>query len=72
MGDGQAALDRVISGDFDLLVLDLGLPKKGGTEVLAELRAMPVEVSGAIRAIPVIVSSGHVLDETRKLCLEAG
>eukprot|EP00752_Nemacystus_decipiens_P009759 g8716.t1 len=76
VGDGRAALDRIVSGDFDLLVLDLGLPKKGGTEVLAELRAMPVEAgvpaTGAIRNIPVIISSGHVLDEPRRLCVESG
>lgn len=71
VGDGQAALDRLVSGEFDMLVLDLGLPKKQGMEVLAELRSMPA-TSGAVRDIPVIVSSGHVLDETRRLCLEAG
>lgn len=68
-------MDRAISGDFDLLMLDLGLPKKEGTEVLAELRAMPAaaEVGGsAVRDMPVIVSSGHVLDDARRLCLEAG
>lgn len=70
VGDGQAALDYLASGRFDLLVLDLGLPKKKGMEVLTELRAMPPESS--IRDIPVIVSSGHVLDEQRRLCLEAG
>lgn len=70
VGDGQAALDGLASGRFDLLVLDLGLPKKSGMEVLTELRAMPPE--SAIHDIPVIVSSGHVLDEHRKLCLEAG
>eukprot|EP00903_Cladosiphon_okamuranus_P009452 g9011.t1 len=76
VGDGQAAVDRIVSGDFDLLVLDLGLPKKMGLEVLAELRAMPAEagvgVGGAVRNIPVIISSGHVLDETRRLCVESG
>ncbi|CAN0256217.1 unnamed protein product, partial [Hapterophycus canaliculatus] len=71
VADGQAALDRLVSGEFDMLVLDLGLPKKEGMEVLAELRSMP-DTSGAVRNIPVIVSSGHVLDETRRLCLEAG
>lgn len=70
VGDGQAALDSLASGRFDLLVLDLGLPKKAGMEVLTELRAMPLQ--SMIRDTPVIVSSGHVLDEHRRLCLEAG
>lgn len=33
VGDGQAALDALTLGCFDLLVLDLGLPKKTGMQV---------------------------------------
>ena len=36
--DGAAAATRARDGDFDLLVLDLGLPSKHGLDVLAELR----------------------------------
>ena len=45
-GDGPKASMMARDDDFDLLVLDLGLPGKDGTEVLRELRAsgqrMPV------------------------------
>jgi DNA-binding response OmpR family regulator len=44
--DGAKASRLARDGDFDLLVLDLGLPVKDGTEVLRDLRAsgerMPV------------------------------
>jgi DNA-binding response OmpR family regulator len=37
--DGRDALDMAVSGDFDLLILDVGLPGRDGFSVLRELRA---------------------------------
>ena len=37
-GDAMSAIDMVIGADFDLLILDLGLPGKDGIEVLEEIR----------------------------------
>jgi DNA-binding response OmpR family regulator len=36
--DGQAAVDAARDDDFDLVILDLGLPEKDGHEVLREIR----------------------------------
>ncbi|MGW1343074.1 response regulator transcription factor [Kribbella sp. NPDC002412] len=48
VGFGQVALDRALTSEFDLLVLDLGLPDLDGFTVLARLRAagstMPVVI----------------------------
>ena len=38
VADGHEALQRARSNEFDLLILDLGLPGKDGLEVLQELR----------------------------------
>ncbi|MCO1581429.1 response regulator transcription factor [Crossiella sp. SN42] len=38
VGDGNAALDYALTGDFDLVVLDLGLPGRDGFAVLHALR----------------------------------
>src|SRR5699024_4651537 len=42
--DGISALDLASSGDFDLLILDVGLPRMDGFQVLKALRSMDVEI----------------------------
>ena len=58
--DGVEAMDYLLRNPPflavsrpDLVLLDLGLPRKSGREVLAEMKATP-----CLRAIPVIVLSG--------------
>ena len=55
VADGIAAAALADEEDFDLLILDLGLPGKDGMEVLRELRA-------AGRRLPVVILSAR--DET--------
>jgi len=52
VADGAAAVAVADDGDFDLLVLDIGLPVKDGFTVLRELRA-------AGQRIPVIILSAR-------------
>lgn len=42
--DGQAALERALEGDLDLVILDVGLPSLDGFEVLRSLRAQGGQV----------------------------
>ncbi|AXK46895.1 response regulator transcription factor [Brachybacterium saurashtrense] len=42
--DGISALDLGSSGDFDLLILDVGLPRMDGFQVLKALRGMEVQL----------------------------
>ena len=44
VGDGNAALDHALSGNHDLLVLDIGLPGRDGYAVLRELREARVPI----------------------------
>jgi len=38
VGDGQKAIHALADGEFDIAILDLGLPKIDGTEVLSTIR----------------------------------
>ncbi|GAA2334153.1 response regulator transcription factor [Saccharopolyspora halophila] len=42
VGDGDAALHELLTGEHDLAVLDLGLPRQDGFAVLREVRAQRV------------------------------
>lgn len=39
VADGESGLSRALSGDFSLVLLDVLLPKRGGLDVLRELRS---------------------------------
>lgn len=58
--DGRDALDAADSDDFDLLILDVGLPRRDGFSVLRELRArgrrLPVIILTARRGVEDTVS----------------
>ncbi len=65
VGDGETALVKVEEERPDLIVLDLSLPRKDGTEVLAELQGRLDETS-------VLVLTGRSLVEERVKCLNLG
>jgi DNA-binding response OmpR family regulator len=44
VGDGAEGLDHALSGDYDLVVLDIGLPSMDGFEVLDQLRSQGSKV----------------------------
>jgi DNA-binding response OmpR family regulator len=63
--DGEVGTERALSEPFDLVVLDMMLPKRSGLEVLAELReAKPV--------LPVIILTARGEVEDRVSGLDAG
>jgi len=41
VGDGRTAIERIRSGEFDVVVLDLGLPDIAGVEIIRAARALP-------------------------------
>ena len=62
--DGATALDKIADDSPELVVLDLGLPKVRGLDVLRQVRTD--------NAVPVIVLSGHSEEADRIIGLELG
>jgi DNA-binding response OmpR family regulator len=62
--DGEAALAAARSTPYDLVILDLGLPRLAGTEVCRRLRSES--------DVPILVLSARGGESDRVLLLEAG
>lgn len=54
--DGQEAYDRAMAETFDLMILDLNMPRLDGFEVLEKMKAES-------KNVPVIVMTGHFPEE---------
>lgn len=63
--DGEAALREYESGNFDMMILDLMLPKKGGLDVVQAIREKDVR-------FPVLMLTARSADDDRAAGLEAG
>ena len=64
--DGESALERAASGAFDLVLLDVMLPRMNGFDVLRELRRR-----GAETPVIVLTARGQVVDKVVGLKLGA-
>ncbi len=63
--DGELAYQRAATGDFDLILLDLMLPKKDGLEVLRSLRRAGVRTQ-------IIILTARAQEAEKILGLETG
>jgi two-component system response regulator QseB len=63
--DGREAVQVALSNEFDLIILDLGLPNKDGFTVLEELRGQGL-------TLPIIILSARDDVENKVLGLENG
>lgn len=66
--DGQAASAALSTSEYDLVILDLGLPKLSGLAVLKQLRSR----GEAQRAVPVLVTTAMDAVHDRVEGLDAG
>jgi PAS domain S-box-containing protein len=67
--DGQKAVELVSLEAFDLIVMDMQMPKMDGVEATRRIRASE---KGTARHIPILALTANAFDEDRNLCLEAG
>ena len=63
--DGQTALTSIAALDYSLILLDLGLPRTDGMEVLRAIR-------GAMNAVPILVLTARDATEDRVAGLDGG
>lgn len=63
--DGESALTALSTESFDLLVLDLGLPRRDGMEVLTEMRSRDID-------LPVLILTARDATSDRIAGLDAG
>ncbi len=63
--DGESGLELALLHGYDAILLDLGLPRRGGLELLRELRARG-------RTTPVLILSAREAVEERVRGLDAG
>jgi two-component system, OmpR family, alkaline phosphatase synthesis response regulator PhoP len=64
--DGESGLERAATGGFDLVLLDVMLPRMGGFDVLRELRRRGTEVP-----VIVLTARGQIVDKVVGLKLGA-
>jgi DNA-binding response OmpR family regulator len=63
--DGEAATDRAVTGGFDLVLLDVMLPKRDGFDVCRRIRRAGVTV-------PIVMLTARTQEAEKVLGLEAG
>lgn len=64
-GNGEQVLDLIQAEEWDLLILDIAMPGRGGLEVLGHVRAIRPK-------LPILVLSMHPEDQYGKQVLKAG
>jgi len=67
--NGQEALTALEDGVFDMILMDIQMPKMGGLEATAAIRQ---KERGTGRHIPIVAMTAHVMSGDRERCLQAG
>ncbi len=66
--DGLAAVDAAQSGEPDLILMDVHMPKLDGLQATQRIRAL----GGLIGAVPIVAMTANAMKGDQKLCLDAG
>jgi signal transduction histidine kinase/DNA-binding response OmpR family regulator len=67
--DGRAAVERVASASFDVVLMDVQMPVQNGYEAAAAIRAREAELGGHV---PIIAVTANAMRGDREKCLGAG
>ena len=66
--DGRRAVDAVMNGEYDLILMDVQMPRMDGLEATAQIRFR----EGSKRHTPIVGLTANALPGDRERCLAAG
>jgi CheY-like chemotaxis protein len=68
-GDGLEAFQEYEHGSYDVVLMDVQMPRMDGLETTRKIRELECSRGGHI---PIIALTAHALDADRRQCFEAG
>ena len=68
--DGAAAVDAVAAGAFDLVLMDMQMPRMDGLEATQQIRAR--EQAQRLPRIPIVALTANAMKGDRERCIAAG
>ena len=69
VGDGAEALDEATRNTFDLILMDVQMPRMSGTDAAAAIRERE-ESTGT--HVPIVALTARAMKDDRDICLRAG
>lgn len=63
--NGEEAMQKIKEKKYDLILLDIAMPRKNGNQVLCETRDLGIDT-------PIFMLTGDIEESSKKLCIEAG
>ena len=75
VSDGLAALQKSLTREYDLVLLDCQMPLMDGLQVAAEVRKAESQGTGMARLggrLPLVALTANAISGDREMCLEAG
>jgi PAS domain S-box-containing protein len=65
--DGQQAVDKARERAYDLILMDMRMPRLDGLDATAQIRAIPGR-----EAVPIVALTANAFSEDRRRCIQAG